>query len=263
MGNVVLVHGAWSESGSVWQGVVGSLLDRGHRVLAVQLPLTSLDEDVAWTRHEMARLDGPVTLVGHSYGGSVISDAAIEHPEVSALVFVSAYAPEAGESVSSLSEQGAPTLGGRAIRFAADGWSTIDPELFHDALGNDLPAATTGSSRPLEADPRRLPHGAGAARRVARPAVRLRPFHRRPHLRPGPAADVRRADRRPGDRTGHRPPLADLPACRGRRGHRPGSPGVDRDDRRSADLTRSASGRRSEARAPPYRAAACRDSRES
>lgn len=71
--NVLLVHGAWVD-GSSWSRVIAILQRRGHNVLAVQLPLTSLAEDVAWTRHVLAeRLDGPTVLAGHSYGGAVIS----------------------------------------------------------------------------------------------------------------------------------------------------------------------------------------------
>jgi pimeloyl-ACP methyl ester carboxylesterase len=142
VGNVVLVHGAWSD-GSIWQRVVDALRVAGHRAVVVELPLTALADDIGRTRAEVARLDGPVVLVGHSYGGSVISDAALDLPQVSALVFVAAYVPDAGETVRELSERGADTVGGRAIRFGADGWSSIDPELFHDALGHDLPRATT------------------------------------------------------------------------------------------------------------------------
>lgn len=141
MANVVLVHGAWSD-GSVWHGVIAALQSDGHRVLAVQLPLTSLEEDVAWTRREIATLDGPVTLVGHSYGGVVISEAARQNAHVVALVFVAAYAPDDTETILSLTGRGARVPGGEAIQFAHDGWTTLDPVRFGDALGADLPAAT-------------------------------------------------------------------------------------------------------------------------
>lgn len=142
MANVVLVHGAWSD-GTSWQAVIAALQDDGHRVRAVQLPLTSLNDDIAWTRRAIATLDGPVTLVGHSYGGAVISGAARENAQVTALVFVAAYVPDESETISALTERGARTPGAGAIRFADDGWTTLDPDLFGEALGADIPAATT------------------------------------------------------------------------------------------------------------------------
>ncbi|MGV9247682.1 alpha/beta fold hydrolase [Streptomyces sp. NPDC003710] len=142
MANVVLVHGAWSD-GSVWQAVIAALQDDGHRVLAVQLPLTSLDEDIAWTRRQIATFDEPVTLVGHSYGGMVISGAARDTSQVTALVFVAAYAPDESESLRTLTGRGATAEGRSAIRIGADGWSTLDPDLFRDALAADVPATTT------------------------------------------------------------------------------------------------------------------------
>ncbi|MFF2810401.1 alpha/beta fold hydrolase [Streptomyces sp. NPDC058000] len=142
MANVVLVHGAWSD-GSSWQAVIPALQDAGHQVRAVQLPLTSLEDDIAWTRREIAALDGPVTLVGHSYGGAVISGAAHANEQVAALVFVAAYAPDTSETSAALSRRGARTPGSGAIRFAEDGWTSLDSELFGVAFGADLPAATT------------------------------------------------------------------------------------------------------------------------
>ena len=136
MGNVVLVHGAWCD-GSSWQGVIAPLQAAGHRVLAVQNPLTSLDDDVAWTRRQIATLDGPVALVGHSYGGAVISGAALGNPQVAALVFVAAYAPDDGETVLALGERFSPTSGGAAIRATEDGWLTLDPAAFHAAFAAD------------------------------------------------------------------------------------------------------------------------------
>ncbi|WNE94244.1 alpha/beta hydrolase [Streptomyces luomodiensis] len=138
MGNVVLVHGAWSD-GSIWQEVIGDLHDSGHRALAVQLPMSSLADDIAWTRRHIDALDGPVTVVGHSYGGTVISGAALEHPRVGSLVFVAGYAPDEGETIPMLSDKGAEMPGRAAIRFGPDGWSTVDPEMFGDALAHDLP----------------------------------------------------------------------------------------------------------------------------
>jgi pimeloyl-ACP methyl ester carboxylesterase len=92
--NVLLVHGAWAD-GSSWSRVIPILQQRGHNVVAVQLPLTSLADDIAWTRHVLAdRLQGPTVLAGHSYGGAVIAGAATGVAEVIGLVFASAFAPD-------------------------------------------------------------------------------------------------------------------------------------------------------------------------
>lgn len=141
MANVMLVHGAWSD-GSIWQEVTAGLQADGHRVMAVQLPLTSLADDIAWTRRHIAILEAPVTLVGHSYGGTVISGAARDG-EVTSLVFVAGYAPDKAETIPMLSDRGSRMPLRDAMRFSADGWSTLDPELFGHALGADLPEATT------------------------------------------------------------------------------------------------------------------------
>ncbi|MEG3152056.1 alpha/beta hydrolase [Sphingomonas sp. ZT3P38] len=94
--NVVLVHGAFAD-GSGWRGVYDQLTKRGYRVTIVQNPLTSLADDVAATKRVLARQDGPAILVGHSYGGTVITQAG-DDPKVAGLVYVSALAPDVGQS---------------------------------------------------------------------------------------------------------------------------------------------------------------------
>lgn len=94
--NVVLVHGAFAD-GSGWRGVYDRLTAKGYKVSVVQNPLTSLADDVAATRRVLARQDGPTILVGHSYGGTVITEAGND-PKVAGLVYVAAFAPDAGES---------------------------------------------------------------------------------------------------------------------------------------------------------------------
>lgn len=96
--NVVLVHGAFAD-GSGWRGVYDDLTRRGYRVSIVQNPLTSLADDVTATTRVLDRQDGPTVLVGHSWGGTVITEAGV-HPNVAALVYVSAFAPDAGETTS-------------------------------------------------------------------------------------------------------------------------------------------------------------------
>jgi len=98
--NVVLVHGAYAD-GSCWSDVIGRLQAAGLRPTAVQNPLTSLADDVAATRRILALQDGPTVLVGHSWGGAVISEAGTD-PNVSALVYVAARAPDAGEDFAAL-----------------------------------------------------------------------------------------------------------------------------------------------------------------
>lgn len=96
--NVVLVHGAFAD-GSGWRGVYAELTARGYRVSIVQNPLTSLADDVAATRRILERQDGPTILVGHSWGGTVITEAGV-HPKVAGLVYVSALSPDAGETTA-------------------------------------------------------------------------------------------------------------------------------------------------------------------
>jgi len=97
---VVLVHGAWADASS-WQRVIPHLLAKGVPVVGVQNPTTSLADDVAATRRALARIDGPIVLVGHSWGGAVITEAGAD-PKVKALVFVSAFAPDVGETLGAL-----------------------------------------------------------------------------------------------------------------------------------------------------------------
>src|ERR1700751_4370816 len=104
--NVILVHGAWAD-GSSWSKVIPLLLDGGLRVTAVQLPLTSLDDDVGTVRRAIAFEDGPILLVGHSYGGVVITQAGGD-PKVAGLVYIAAFAPDVGESVNELIKNPAP-----------------------------------------------------------------------------------------------------------------------------------------------------------
>jgi pimeloyl-ACP methyl ester carboxylesterase len=96
--NVVLVHGAFAD-GSGWRGVYDNLTKRGYRVTVVQNPLTSLADDVAATQRALDRQDGPAILVGHSWGGTVITEAGV-HPKVAGLVYVSALSPDAGETTA-------------------------------------------------------------------------------------------------------------------------------------------------------------------
>ena len=98
--NVVLVHGAWAD-GSGWRGVYDILTGKGYKVAVVQNPAPTLADDVAATDRVIARMGGPVILVGHSYGGTVITEAG-DNPNVAALVYIAAFAPDAGESTCGL-----------------------------------------------------------------------------------------------------------------------------------------------------------------
>jgi len=135
MRNIVLVHGAWAD-GSGWQGVYDYLSARGYKVSIVQNPLTSLGNDVEAVNRVLARQDGPALLVGHSYGGVVITEAG-DAPNVAGLVYVAAFAPDAGESVSTLIGGGEPP----PVQPSKDGFLFFDPVIFPQAFAQDLPAA--------------------------------------------------------------------------------------------------------------------------
>lgn len=139
--NVVLVHGAFAD-GAGWRGVYDDLTQRGYRVSIVQNPLTSLADDVAATRRVLDRQDGPAILVGHSWGGTVITEAGV-HRNAVGLVYVSALAPDAGETTAQ-QYQGFAATPDFVIETGSDGYGFISPTKFkagfaHDA--NDADAA--------------------------------------------------------------------------------------------------------------------------
>jgi pimeloyl-ACP methyl ester carboxylesterase len=135
--DVVLVHGAWAD-GSSWNDVIALLQSKGHRVTAAQIPLTSLAEDVAVIRRILAMQKGPIVLVGHSYGGMVISEAARELPTVASLVYISAFANEEGETLGELNARVSSLRGPSPLRFNDAGFVWIDPELFPDVFAHDV-----------------------------------------------------------------------------------------------------------------------------
>jgi pimeloyl-ACP methyl ester carboxylesterase len=137
--NVVIVHGALVD-GSGWKGVYDQLVRDGFVVTIVQDPQTSLADDVAATKRILDLQDGPTVLVGQSYGGSVISQSGTD-PKVKALVFVSATAPEIGESTAQLVMAIPPASNN--IRPTADGFLVENPETFHEDFAADVPRSVT------------------------------------------------------------------------------------------------------------------------
>jgi pimeloyl-ACP methyl ester carboxylesterase len=135
--NIVLVHGAFVDQTS-WQPVADILTKKGYNVTLVENPLTSLTADVDATKQALAKQDGRTVLVGHSWAGVVITQAG-DDPKVSALVYVSAFAPDVGESLASLASSGPATEGGAAIHPDEKGNLTIDPKVFPSAVAADLP----------------------------------------------------------------------------------------------------------------------------
>jgi pimeloyl-ACP methyl ester carboxylesterase len=135
---IVLVHGALID-GSSWRGVYDVLTKDGYRVSIVQPPLTGLEEDVAATRRVLDQQDGPVILVGHSYGGSIITVAGSD-PKVKALVYVAALQPDVGETSAEVAPP--KRQAGNNLRQTKDGFIFLDPAKFADDVGADLPEAT-------------------------------------------------------------------------------------------------------------------------
>ncbi len=134
--NVVLVHGAWAD-GSSWSKVIPLLEAKGLHVVAVQNPLSSLADDVAATKRAIALQDGPVILVGHSYGGVVITEAGND-PKVVGLVYVAAFAPGDGESIVSISKPYPPTPLGGELRPDAQGFLSLTPKGVAEDFAQDL-----------------------------------------------------------------------------------------------------------------------------
>lgn len=132
---VLLVHGAWAD-GSSWSKVIPLLEAKGLRVVSVQIPLTSFAEDVAATQRAIALEDGPVLLVGHSYAGAVITEGGND-PKVAGLVYVSAVAPDSGESALGLITS-VPTPIGSELRPDKNGYVKVTPKGIAEDFAQDL-----------------------------------------------------------------------------------------------------------------------------
>lgn len=134
--NIVLVHGGFVD-GSGWEGVYKVLREEGYRVTVVQNPTISLADDVAVTKRAIAAQNGPVILVGHSYGGVVITEAGND-PKVAGLVYVAAFAPDRGESVSALIKNPPPGAPVPPILPPQDGFLFLDRQKFPASFAADV-----------------------------------------------------------------------------------------------------------------------------
>jgi pimeloyl-ACP methyl ester carboxylesterase len=170
---IVLVHGAFADA-SAWNDVVRDLQKRGYTVYAPANPLRGLINDSDYLRSFLATIPGPVVLVGHSYGGAVITNAATGNPNITALVYIAAYAPDQGETLAQATDLG----GGSSLLLhhlvlrpfpgsgTADADAYIDPAFFHDVFAQDLPAKQTAvlaaEQRPSALSPLGTPSGVPA-----------------------------------------------------------------------------------------------------
>jgi pimeloyl-ACP methyl ester carboxylesterase len=148
---VVFVHGGWADS-SGWSAEIGALQQKGYPVIAVANPLRGLSSDAGYVRSVLQTIPGPIVLVGHSYGGAVITNAAVGAPNVKALVYIAAFAPDTGDSLQQLVTMNPGTqitpdaLDTRPYPLPGGGTGTdlyIKAKDFHEAFAGDLPRKTT------------------------------------------------------------------------------------------------------------------------
>ena len=137
---IVLIHGAFAD-GTSWQHVIPLLEQNGYSVLAVQIPLSSVPDDVATTKRAIDFVKGPVVLVGHSYGGVVITGAGAGAPNVKALVYIAAYAPEVNEAIGATTAAYAATPLAAALTPDSGGYLYISRDKFHASFCADVPDA--------------------------------------------------------------------------------------------------------------------------
>jgi len=135
--NVVLVHGLYAD-GSSWGKVIPLLQAKGLHVTAVQNPTTSLEDDAAAVRRTLAQQDGPTVLVGHSYGGMVISEVGND-PKVASLVYIAARAPDAGEDYPALAKRFPATPASAGLQWQQDGFGALSEQAFVRDFAGDLP----------------------------------------------------------------------------------------------------------------------------
>jgi pimeloyl-ACP methyl ester carboxylesterase len=140
--NIVLVHGIWSD-GSVWSKVIPVLQDAGHRVIAAQLPLRSLGDDVDTVKRAVEQFGKPTILVGHSYGGDVITNAGYNNPNVTGLVYIAALAPDKGETATDLFEilpqpESVLRMFTNNILTNSGGFSYFNPDKFGEWFAQDI-----------------------------------------------------------------------------------------------------------------------------
>lgn len=166
---IILVHGFWGGAAH-WAGVIPLLHKTGvSKLKAVELPLTSLADDAERTRKMIAQVGGPVLLVGHSYGGAVITEAG-NHPNVQGLVYIAAFAPDAGESAGAITQQNPPE-GAGAIAPDSDGYLWINADQYHANFCQDLDA----DSALVMAVTQKAPLGSTFGDAVTDPAWRHKP----------------------------------------------------------------------------------------
>jgi pimeloyl-ACP methyl ester carboxylesterase len=167
--NIVLVHGGFVD-GAGWEGVYKILKRDGYNVSVVQNPTISLDDDVAVTKRILAAQDGPTILVGHSYGGAVITEAGND-PKVAGLVYITAFAPDKGESVASLIENPPPGATVPPILPPQDGYLFLDKAKFPASFAGDVDAEKAA----FMADSQ-VPWGVAAlSGKISEPAWRAKP----------------------------------------------------------------------------------------
>ena len=149
---IVLVHGAFAAAAG-WSGIIERLQKRGYNVVAVENPLSGLSADVATTKRLVDRQPGDVVLVGHSYGGAVISGASAGDPKVKALVFVAAFAPDANEPLKAVGDKFPTPPLNATLKPDAAGFLFVDTAKFHAVFAADIPVAETriaaASQKPL------------------------------------------------------------------------------------------------------------------
>ena len=133
--NIVLVHGGWAD-GSGWNKQIPILRDAGHKVIAVQLPTQSLSEDVETVKRAINYIGGPVTLVGHSYGGAVITNAAHNNPNVTGLVYIAAFAPDEGQALGDFVNPA--NFPKELFLMDSGGFIYLNPEIFRENFAQDV-----------------------------------------------------------------------------------------------------------------------------